>query len=82
MILAIMPGTLLRGVLFALLACSLLVNRAAAPAAFYVDDGAPLEEVDDEGPSVDGADGGTVTLPSAGLAELGPSPTGERQPNG
>jgi hypothetical protein len=46
-----MPGALLKGVLFALLACSLLVSPVAAPAAFFEDDGtAPLEEAEEDGP--------------------------------
>ncbi len=45
-----MPGALLKGVLFALLACSLLVSPVAAPAAFFEDDGtAPLEEAEEDG---------------------------------
>lgn len=35
------PGLLMRGLLFALLACSLLVNPVAAPAAFFEEDGDP-----------------------------------------
>jgi hypothetical protein len=54
MILVSMPG-LVRGLLFALLACSLLVNPAAPPAAFYEDDEAPLEEIDDESAATDPA---------------------------
>jgi hypothetical protein len=46
-----MPSALLRGVLFALLACSLLVNPVAAPAAFFEDDGAsPFEEAEEDAP--------------------------------
>ena len=69
MILANMPG-LVRGVLFALLACSLLVNPAAPPAAFYEDDGAPLEEIDDESAATDhqaaSAETAGAERPSAG----------------
>jgi hypothetical protein len=47
----VMPSALLRGVLFALLACSLLVNPVAAPAAFLEEDGTPpLEEAEEDGP--------------------------------
>ena len=58
MILATMPGVLVRGILFGLLAASLLVNPGAAPAAYFEDDApAPIEE----------ADGDT-----AGIDEIGP----------
>jgi hypothetical protein len=44
------PSALLRGVLFVLLACSLLVNPVAAPAAFFEEDGtAPREEAEEDG---------------------------------
>lgn len=54
MILATMPGLLVRGVLFALLAASLLVNPGAAPAAYFEDDApAPIEEADGDAAGID-----------------------------